>query len=251
VKKPATAVIAEDEPLLRAELRDMLNVVWPELEVCCEAADGLQAIEAFNRLAPDILFLDIQMPGANGLAVAEHASGRAHVVFVTAYDQYAIAAFEHGALDYVLKPLSVARIKRTVERLQQRIRQPPADLQGLVQLLKTMPSREPAYLKWLTVPVGSERRVLAVGEICYLRADNKYTSLATRSDTFLLSASLKQMREKLDPDVFWQIHRSILVNVGAIETIYRSFRGGLEIKLSERSETLPVSSAHAHLFKQF
>lgn len=249
--KPVTAIIAEDEPVLRAEIRDILNVVWPELKICCEAADGLQAIEAFDRFSPDILFLDIQMPGANGLAVAGHASGRAHVVFVTAYDQYAIAAFEHGALDYVLKPPSVPRMKRTVERLQQRLTLPPADLQGLVQLLRGATSAEREHIKWLTVPLGSERRVLAVGEICYLRADNKYTTLATRSGTYLLTSSLKQMREKLDPEVFWQIHRSIIVNVSAIETIYRSFRGGLEIKLSERSEVLPVSDAHAHLFKQF
>jgi DNA-binding LytR/AlgR family response regulator len=249
--KVATALIAEDEPILRSEIRDVLSIVWPELQICFEAADGLEAIDAFERLSPDILFLDIQMPGANGLAVAERASARAHVVFVTAYDQYAIAAFENGALDYVLKPPTVARMKRTVERLKQRLRQPPADLQGLVQLLKKAVTAEPEYLKWLTVPDGAERRVVAVNEICYLQADNKYTTLATRAGTYLLNSSLKQMRDRLDPEVFWQIHRGIIVNVAAIETIYRSFRGGLEIKLSERSEMLPVSSAHAHLFKQF
>jgi DNA-binding LytR/AlgR family response regulator len=249
--KSPTAVIAEDEPLLRAEIRAVLSTVWPELAICAEAADGLQAIQAFDRFSPDIVFLDIQMPGANGLAVAEHASGRAHVVFVTAFDEYAVAAFERGAIDYILKPPSVARMQRTVERLKERLRQPPAELQGLVELLRNVPTSEQRYIKWLTVPHGSELRVIVAAEICYLRADNKYTTLATRGGTFLLNSSLKEMREKLDPEVFWQIHRSIIVNVGAIDTIYRSFRGSLEVKLRERSELLPVSAAHAHLFKQF
>ncbi|HXA92981.1 MAG TPA: response regulator, partial [Steroidobacteraceae bacterium] len=131
--KSPTALIAEDEPLLRAEIRAVLNTVWPELAICAEAADGLQAIQGFDRFCPDIVFLDIQMPGANGLAVAEHASGRAHVVFVTAFDEYAVAAFERGAIDYILKPPSVARMQRTVERLKERLRQPPAELQGLVE----------------------------------------------------------------------------------------------------------------------
>ncbi|HXA93338.1 MAG TPA: LytTR family DNA-binding domain-containing protein, partial [Steroidobacteraceae bacterium] len=165
--------------------------------------------------------------------------------------EYAVAAFERGAIDYILKPPSVARMQRTVERLKERLRQPPAELQGLVELLRNVPTSEQRYIKWLTVPHGSELRVIVAAEICFLRADNKYTTLATRSGTFLLNSSLKEMREKLDPEVFWQIHRSIIVNVGAIDTIYRSFRGSLEVKLRERSELLPVSAAHAHLFKQF
>ncbi len=244
-----TAVIAEDEPLLREEIRNTLAELWPELTICAEAADGLQAIEALDNFQPHILFLDIQMPGRNGLEVARHASGKAHVVFITAYDEYAVQAFEEGALDYVLKPISPERMKLTVQRLQERMREPPADLSHLADLLKTIVKPEAQYLKWLTVPHASELRVVAVSEILYLQADNKYTTIATRSSSFLLNSSLKEMQSKLDPAVFWQIHRSTVVNISAIDTIYRSFRGALEIKLKDRSELLPVSAAHAHRFK--
>lgn len=248
--KSPTAVIAEDEPLLREEIRNTLTELWPELTICGEAADGLQAIEALDNFHPHILFLDIQMPGRNGLEVARHASGKAHVVFITAYDAYAVQAFEEGALDYVLKPISPERMKLTVQRLQERMREPPADLSHLADLLKSIVKPEAQYLKWLTVPHASELRVVAVSEILYLQADNKYTTIATRSSSFLLTSSLKEMQSKLDPAVFWQIHRSTVVNISAIDTIYRSFRGALEVKLKDRSELLPVSAAHAHRFKQ-
>jgi DNA-binding LytR/AlgR family response regulator len=246
-----TAIIAEDEPLLRAEIRELLNTLWPQLAICSEADNGLEAIQAIQRYSPDVVFLDINMPGANGLEIAEHCSGRAHVVFITAFDQHAVAAFDHGALDYVMKPLTATRMERTIARLQERLQQPPANLQGLAQLLKKASAGESQYIKWLTVPHLNERRVIAASEIWYLRADTKYTTLATRASTFLLNSSLKQMKEKLDPEMFWQIHRSIIVNVGAIETIHRSFRGALELKLKERAELLPVSVANAHLFRQF
>lgn len=246
-----TAVIAEDEPLLRTEIRDLLNTLWPQLAICSEADNGLEAIRAIDRYSPDVVFLDIHMPGASGLEVAEHCSGRAHVVFITAFDQHAVAAFERGALDYIMKPLTAARMERAVARLQERLQQPPADLQGLTQLIRKASADESQYIKWLTVPHLDERRVIAVSEIWYLRADTKYTTLATRASTFLLNSSLKQMKEKLHPDMFWQIHRSIIVNVGAIEVIHRSLRGALELKLKERTELLPVSSAHSHLFRQF
>jgi DNA-binding LytR/AlgR family response regulator len=246
-----TAIIAEDEPLLRAEIRELLNTLWPQLAICSEADNGLEAIQAIQRYSPDVVFLDINMPGANGLEIAEQCSGRAHVVFITAFDQHAVAAFDHGALDYVMKPLTATRMERTIARLQERLQQPPANLQGLAQLLKKASAGENQYIKWLTVPHLNERRVIAASEIWYLRADTKYTTLATRASTFLLNSSLKQMKEKLDPEMFWQIHRSIIVNVGAIETIHRSFRGALELKLKERTELLPVSSANAHLFRQF
>jgi DNA-binding LytR/AlgR family response regulator len=244
-----TAVIAEDEPLVRAEIRDALKLLWPELEIRAEVGDGLEALAAVNRHAPNIFFLDIQMPGLNGLEVAQQLSGKAHVVFVSAFDHYAIAAFEQGALDYVLKPVSEARMKVTVERLRARLRDPPADLRGIADLLKRLAPPESPYLKWLSVPHGTDLRVIAVNEICYLRADSKYTTLVTGDRTFLMSATLKEMKEKLDPNVFWQIHRSVVVNVGAIDTIYRTFRGALEVKLKNRGEVLPVSAAHAHLFR--
>ncbi len=246
-----TAVIAEDEALLRTEIRQMLKELWPELRISAEVADGLQAVEALDKWAPNVLFLDIQMPGMTGIEVARKASGRAHVVFISAYDAYALEAFEQGALDYILKPVDAERMKTTVKRLKQRLREPPADLGGLADLLRAAVDGEPRYLKWLTVPQGGELRVVAVSEILYLRADNKYTTIATRNATYLLNSSLKEMQRKLDPAMFWQIHRSTVVNVGAIDTIYRSFRGSLEVKLKDRSELLPVSATHAYLFKHY
>jgi DNA-binding LytR/AlgR family response regulator len=243
------AIIAEDEPLLRAEIRETLRLLWPELRICAEVGDGQQAIEALEQFGPNILFLDIHMPGLNGIEVARQASGKAHVVFITAYDNYAVDAFKDGALDYIVKPISPERMKVTVARLRDRLREPPANLTGLVDMLKSAVGGEFRYLKWLTVPHGSELRVLAVSEILYLRADNKYTTVTTRSSSFLLNSSLKEMQAKLDPNVFWQIHRGVVVNVSAIDTIYRSFRGTLELKLKDRTELLPVSAPHAHLFK--
>jgi DNA-binding LytR/AlgR family response regulator len=248
--KAPTAVIAEDEPLLREEIRRSLQANWPELEIVAEAADGLQAIRALDRHAPDVLFLDIHMPGLTGLEVAQRANGMAHIVFITAFDEHAVAAFEQGALDYLLKPITTDRMMLAIARLQERLRKPPAALQDLGELLHRAAPAEPAYLKWLTVPQGTELRVVAAAEICFLRSDNKYTTVATRGSTFLLHSPLKELKERLDPQMFWQIHRGIVVNVSAIDTIFRSFRGGLEIKLKERGELLPVSAAHAHLFKR-
>jgi DNA-binding LytR/AlgR family response regulator len=245
-----TAVIAEDEPLIRREIRDLLGELWPELEVVAEAGDGAEALAAVERMRPSVLFLDIQMPGMTGLEVARRLGGRVHVAFITAFDRYAIDAFEQGALDYVLKPVSVDRLRVTVGRLRARLTEPPADLARIAELLKEWAPPASKYLKWLTVPQGAELRVVAVSEISYLKADTKYTTLVTPHGEFLMNSSLRQMREKLDPAVFWQIHRSVVVNVEVIDTIYRSFHGRLEVKLRGRDELLTVSAAHAHLFRE-
>lgn len=244
------AVIAEDEPLVRQEIRETLAQAWPELNILAEVGDGLEALAALDRLHPRVIFLDIQMPGLSGLEVAQRLNGRAHVVFITAFDRYALAAFEQGALDYVLKPISPERMQITVERLRSRLSDPPADLQRIAELLRDMAPPEAKYLRWLTVPHGAELRVIAVTEICYLRADHKYTTVVVPGGTFLLTSSLRQMKEKLDPQIFWQIHRGIVVNVGAIDRIYRSFRGTLEVKVKGREELLPVSGPHAHQFRE-
>jgi DNA-binding LytR/AlgR family response regulator len=247
---PPTAVLAEDEPLIRREIRDTLGELWPELDVVAEAGNGVEALSAIERCHPDVVFLDIQMPGLDGLSVAQRLNGRAHVAFITAFDTYAVAAFEQGALDYVLKPISSERMRLTVERLRGRLSEPPADLNRIAELLRDIAPPGSKYMKWLTVPHGAELRVVAVAEISYLRADTKYTTVVTPAGSFLMSSSLRQMREKLDPQMFWQIHRSVVVNVGAIDTIYRTFRGRLEVKLKGRDELLPVSAAHAHLFRE-
>jgi DNA-binding LytR/AlgR family response regulator len=246
----ATAIIAEDEPLLRAELREALGALWPELDIVAEVGDGADAVLAMQRHRPTILFLDIQMPALGGLEIAEQASGRAHVVFVTAYSEHATAAFDQGALDYVLKPISMGRLAKTVGRLKERLRTTPADLYGLAELLKAAASTESRYVRWLAVPHGRELRVVTTEEICYLRAANKYTSVFTAGSEYLLTNTLKAMREKLDPQTFWQIHRSFIVNVGAIQTIHRSFHGSFEVQLRQRREVLPVSAAYAHLFRR-
>jgi DNA-binding LytR/AlgR family response regulator len=248
---PATgAVIAEDEPLVRQEIRDALARAWPELSILAEVGDGIEALAALDRLQPHVFFLDIQMPGLSGLEVAQRLNGRAHVVFITAFDRYAVAAFEQGACDYVLKPISPERMQLTVDRLRSRLSSPPADLNRIAELLRQMAPAEAKYLRWLTVPHGAELRVIAVTEIAYLRADQKYTTVVTPGGTFLLTSSLRQIKERLDPQIFWQIHRGIVVNVSAIDRIFRSFRGALEVRVKGRTELLPVSAPHAHRFRE-
>jgi DNA-binding LytR/AlgR family response regulator len=248
--RTASAVIAEDEPLLRAEIRKTLQDLWPELVICAEVGDGAEALRAIERFSPEIVFLDIHMPGIDGLTVAERVGRKSHVVFITAYDQHTLAAFEHGAVDYVLKPISIERMQKTVARLRERVQPIANDMRGLIELIDETRNGRSRYIKWLTVGRGSEFKLVTVGDICYLRADNKYTSLMTMEGEFLLTVSLKEIKEKLDPDTFWQIHRSIIVNVSAIDSVFRSFRGSLELKLKDRKELLPVSAAHAHLFRQ-
>lgn len=244
-----TAVIAEDEPLLRAELRETLGKLWPELVICAEVDNGYDAVQALQRHSPQVMFLDIQMPGLNGLEVAQQASGKSNIVFISAYDRHALEAFEHGALDYVHKPISAARLLTTIERVKQKLQAPAPDLREMAGLLRSLTAQGGDHLKWLTVPHGSEVRLLMVDEICYLQADNKYTTVATASAQFLLSSTLKVVREQLDPRMFWQIHRSYVVNVAAIRAVNRNFRGTLDVQLKQRAETLPVSAAYAHLFK--
>ena len=243
-----TALIAEDEPLLRAELREALAKLWPELVICAEAADGIEALQALHKHAPQVLFLDIQMPELSGLEVAQQAAGKAQVVFITANDRHAMEAFERGAIDYVQKPISIARLSTAIERVKQRLLNQVAP-EDVAQVLRDLMSRGGEYLKWLTVPHANDVRLVLTDDICYLQADNKYTSVFTASSEFLLSSTLKQMRERLDPRVFWQIHRSTVINVGAVDSVHRSFRGALEVKLKQRPEILAVSAQYAALFK--
>jgi DNA-binding LytR/AlgR family response regulator len=246
--EPITALIAEDESTLRSELREMLSALWPELVICKEAENGYEALRGLGEYNPKILFLDIQMPGLTGLEVAQHASGRAHIVFITAYERHAIEAFERGAIDYLQKPISAARLSTTIERLKQRLQTPPAAVDGMAELLRGLAGERPEYCKWLTVPHAGNVRLIMTDEICFLQADNKYTTVATPGAQFLLSSTLKVVKEKLDPKSFWQIHRSIVVHVAAIRAVSRTFRGALEVTLKERSDVLPVSAPYAHLF---
>ena len=242
------AVIAEDEPLLRAELRESLATLWPELRICAEAEDGVEALRAIEQHSPDILFLDIQMPGMSGLEVARQAGSRCHVVFVTAYDKYAVAAFEQGAVDYVMKPFSAERLATTVSRLKEKAGSAPANLNGLLQtLLKARPPKE--YLRWITASQGAELRLITVDEVCYFHADNKYTLVVTPQHESLIRRSIKELVQELDPAQFWQIHRGTVINVNAIAGIVHDIRGQLRVKVKERKETLAVSDPYVHLFR--
>ena len=245
-----TAVIAEDEPLLRDELMETLAALWPELDIVAEAEDGIEALHALQTYAPEILFLDIQMPGMTGIEVARQASGRCHVAFVTAYDQYAVAAFEEGAVDYVMKPFSPARLATTVGRLKEKLRSVPANLDGLLQALAANANARKEYVRWIRASQGNDLRLITVEEICYFKADNKYTLVVTAEQESLIRRPIKELIDELDPNTFWQIHRSTLVNVNAIAGIKRDIGGHLLVKLKQRAETLPVSDPYAYRFKQ-
>ncbi len=245
-----TAIIAEDEPLLRAELREMLAAQWPSLAIRAEVSDGVAAAQALADHAPDILFLDIEMPGMTGLEVAQRASGKCHVVFVTAYDKYAVAAFEQGAVDYVMKPFSEARLDATIARLKSRLAGPPADLDGILKTLATTLGKRREYLRWITAAQGDTLRLITVDEISYFRADHKYTLVVTPDSEALIRRPLKSLAEEVDPQAFWQIHRSALVSVKEIAGVTRDFRGHLQVKLKGRKETLPVGENYVHLFRQ-
>lgn len=244
----ATAIVAEDEATLRQQLVEQLGQLWPELTVVAEATDGIAALRLLAEHRPDIVFLDIQMPGATGLEVARQASGRSRVVFVTAYDEHAVAAFEQGAVDYVLKPISAARLFTTVTRLKERLGSPPPRLDAvLTSVSATAPK---TYLRWINASVGQNLRLITVDEIAYFQADNKYTRVVTAEGEALIRKPLKELVDELDPNQFWQIHRSTMVNVAGIAGVTRDFRGRMLVKLKGRSETLQVSDSYTHLFRQ-
>ena len=245
-----TAVIAEDEPLLRDELQDALATLWPELELKAEAEDGIEALRALEIHEPDVLFLDIQMPGATGLDVARAASGRCHVVFVTAFEEYAVAAFDQGAVDYVVKPFSPARLANAIARVKERLRGAPANLNQLLKSLAEQRRSPQRYLRWISVAQGRTVRLITVDEICYFQADNKYTTVITASGQFLINKTIRELVDELDPAVFLQVHRSTIVNVNAISAVHRDHRGRQQIELKLRQGMLPVSASFAHLFRQ-
>jgi DNA-binding LytR/AlgR family response regulator len=248
------ALIAEDEPLLAQELQEALQALWPELTIVATASDGHAALRAFEAERPALLFLDVQMPGLTGLQVAELVAGRAHVVFVTAYEHYAVQAFDAGAVDYLLKPLDTARLARALQRVRERMAEPPRDLREVLRALpaaSTAASPPPQRLRWVRVQQGRELRLVAVEDICYFRADNKYVAVVTADSEGLISLPLKELLPQLDPEHFWQVHRGTVVNVQAIDRVQRSTMGGsLTLKLKARPETLQVSSSYAHLFRQ-
>jgi DNA-binding LytR/AlgR family response regulator len=243
------AVIAEDEPVLRGELKESLTRLWPGLRIVAEAEDGIEALDALQRHAPRLMFLDIEMPGLSGLEVARAASGRCHVVFITAYQQYAVTAFEQGAVDYVMKPFSAARLATAIARVRDRLGGAPASLD---RLLDSIAGRTPSrsHLRWINVSQGQNVRLVMADEICYFKSDSKYTLVVTADSESLIRRSVKELVDELDPDVFWPIHRGVIVNVNAIALAHRKLNGQFELRLKTRKETLTVSEAFAYRFRQ-
>jgi len=252
------AIIAEDEPILRAQLKSKLGKLWPELAVVAEVGDGQAALAAIKQFRPELAFLDIRMPEMTGVDVARELAsgthGRCHVVFVTAFDQYALTAFETGAIDYVLKPYSDERLAATIARLRERLSSPAqAPLQDLAALVDDLAARlAPAgeRLKWIKASIGANLRLIPVDEVLFFQSDEKYTLVATREVDALIRTPIKELVAGLDPERFWQIHRSVIVNVTAIDSVSRDVHGQATVKVTGRKESLAVSRSFSHLFKQ-
>jgi DNA-binding LytR/AlgR family response regulator len=265
--RPYTALIADDEAPMRDLLRARLGAVWPELHIVAEAANGLEAVALGQQHRPDIAFLDIRMPGMSGIEAARQLYRQSHIVFATAYDQYALDAFEQGALDYLLKPVSAERLATTCARLQKELKARPGSaapapapahpdigqqLAKLTALLENKGSEKPknGYLRWIQAQVGASLRMVSTREVLFFQSDEKYTRVQTASAEFLIRKTLKELAEELDPDEFWRIHRSTLVRVDAIGEVARDLRGRHMLKLRGHPFELEVSRNHTYLFQQ-
>ena len=241
------ALVAEDEPILRADFESRLKLLWSEVRVVASAGNGVEALQLFQRHRPRIAFLDIEMPGLTGVEVAQQIAGDSHIVFITAYDNHAVTAFEQGAIDYVLKPYDNARLATAFRRLQQRLDTAPPPMGDLMrELAKATKPKE--YLRWIKASRGHEVDLIMAGEVSYFQAEAKYTTVYTVMREGLIRTPIKELAEELDPASFWQIHRSTIVNVEQIETVSRGL-SGIKVKMRGRQERLPVSDAHRHLFK--
>ena len=248
------AVIADDEPHLAAHLRLRLAALWPDLEIIGVAANGIEARELIERELPDLAFLDIRMPGLTGLEVVKalplSVTSRCRFVFVTAYDEFAVAAFEQEATDYLLKPITDDRLGATIERLL-RAPPPPAAEELMARLQALIPGASAAErLRWVRASVGTDVRLVSVDEVCYFQATDKYTAVMIRDGELLIRTPIKELVAQLDPDVFWQVHRGTVVNLRHITTARHDAFGRVTLKLRDRPEEVPVSRAYAALFKQ-
>ena len=258
------AVIADDERLLREQLQARLVQVWPELEICGVARDGLEAVDLCAKLLPDVVFLDIRMPGLTGIEAAREIVAlegwHGEIVFVTAYDEYAVTAFERGALDYLLKPVEAARLEQTVARLKRTARPAPApsdvSLDALLAKLHAMQQElnsggaPKTPMRWIQCGVGQTVRLVGVSDVLFFRSDEKYTRVQTREQEALIRTPIRELIAQLDPQQFWQIHRSAIVNLAAIESIQRDEAGRQRVSVRGHPEVLEVSRSFAHLFRQ-
>jgi DNA-binding LytR/AlgR family response regulator len=254
------AVIADDERLMREQLRARLADVWPELEIVAEAKNGREAVDAVAAHRPDLAFLDIRMPGMTGVEAAREIGGACHVVFITAYSEYAVEAFDQGAVDYVLKPADSERLAVTVARLKKRLGARPADLGALLEKLAAkldlpagaapLAAGKGQHLQWIQASMGQQIRMIPVAEVLFFTSDEKYTRVQTETAEALIRKPIKELVEELDPEQFWQIHRSTIVNVKAIAGVSRDLRGRQLVQLKNYPQKLEVSRNFTHLFKQ-
>lgn len=257
-----TAIIADDERLMREQLRARIGDAWPELEIIAEARNGEEAVKLVAQHAPDLAFLDIRMPGMTGIEAAKAIVGKCHVAFITAYDEYAVQAFEQGAVDYVLKPAEPERLAVTVARLKAKLVQPAPDLSALLaqltERLSTGGGVSPGpggasgakRLQWIQASVGAEIRMIPVDDVLFFTSDEKYTRVQTPDQEALIRKPIKELLDELDPEHFWQIHRATIVNARAIAGITRDFRGRQLVLIKGSHEKLEVSRSYTHLFKQ-
>lgn len=242
-----SAVIAEDEALLSEELCQALAALWPQLEVVAQARDGIAAMVAVRELRPDVLFLDINMPDLTGLEVAKVVQGQTAVVFLTAYNEHALAAFDLGAVDYLVKPLNRARLMQAIERLKGGLGRAPAPLPESVWQAMAAPERK--YLKWIQASVGNLVRLVTVEEIFFFQSDAKYTRVVTAKTEAFIRKPIKELVDELDPEVFVQVNRGAIVNLHRVESLLR-VDGMMELRLKGRSETLSVSTGYQAAFRQ-
>ncbi len=246
-----TVLIAEDEPLMRQRLLEMLELAWPQAQVVLVAENGNDAWDGFLEHEPQVVFLDIRMPGLSGLEVAERIGKAAHVVFVTAYDQYAVDAFDAGAVDYLLKPVQAERLDKALARLRLKLATPPSDLGDLLRHLKaSLPGQAPEKLKWIKASVGKQIRLIDVEDVLFFQSDTKYTRVVLADSEALVKIALKDLLGGLDRDRFWQIHRGTVVNVKAIAAVDRVDAERMEVLVRGSTERLPVSRTFTHLFRE-
>lgn len=255
--KALTALIADDEPLLRERLVSLLARLWPELQVVAQARNGREAVELFDQFEPQVAFLDVRMPGLNGIEAARCMGRRAALVFVTAYDNFAVEAFRQGAIDYVIKPIEEERLRDTVQRLRERLSQPTpplapeldAVLERMAGQLRQRLEARPS-LKWIKASVGSVVRLIPVEQVVYLKSDTKYTLVVWDGGEALIRKTIRELADQLDPDRFAQIHRATIVNLSQVGQFSHGPGDSGEIELKGRRERLPVSRSYVHLFRQ-
>jgi DNA-binding LytR/AlgR family response regulator len=249
-----TAILAEDEAPLRHALRAILEGAWPELRIVAECEDGIAAMEAIARHRPTLSFLDIRMPGVSGLDVARAAiAAKSLVVFTTAYDEYAVSAFEAGAVDYLLKPLQPDRLQRALERIRERLRIAPAQADDALTQVEALETRlRPSgarLIRWISAAVGDSVRMIGIEEVLYFQAQDKYVRVVCAAAEAIIRTPIKELLAGLDPDAFWQVHRGVVVRVSAIDRVRKDEFGKSTLQLRGRDDTLPVSAAFLHRFR--